>query len=400
MTIIYMLGEFPSASEYFILQELLAMQQRKVRLRILALQRPQGNTFSIPGTATVMQEVTYYKHGFIRALQAHLYCLTTHFGGYITALRQCFARPLPAIRMLAHFQKGVFYTYTLRHEPARHIHAHFASAPAAVAATIGTITNRSYSISAHAHDIYTADSLLEHKIKQARFVVTCTAANKKFLAAKTDPNSLHHIYHGLAIQDWPFIVRNSPNPTGPIRILTVARLVEKKGILYLLQAIALLREQLDIHCTITGDGPLQKQLLQYVNQHGLQQQVTFTGAWPQDKVKALYQSHHLFVLPCLVADNGDRDGLPNVLPEALASGIPVIATPVSAIPELITHRETGLLVQEKNAAEIAAAIQTLVLDPELYAHLARNGRQKVIQQFSMDHGIDQLYALFHQNNLA
>ena len=264
MDIIYLLGEFPSASEYFILQEMAELEQRGASITILVLSTGAGKT-EVPQAAAFMSKVVYYKPGILPALRAHGYSLSVHFSRYLAAwagiAADIMSGPAIAFRRFRYMHKAVFYIHALRKEKASHVHAHFASAPAAVAAYISAVCGRSYSISAHARDIYVPDKMLAAKMAGASFVVTCTAANKKTLEAIAPGVPLHHIYHGLRLSKWPFAERRPLAAGRPVKLLTVARLVEKKGIIYLLKALKLLKDALPVTATIVGDGPDYKSLL-------------------------------------------------------------------------------------------------------------------------------------------
>ncbi len=401
LTIAYIVGHFPSATEYFILNEIVELQKRDTRILIQALRRG-----SAPGTVTDGALSVNYP---APSLAAHAYLLRRRGGAYRRELRQAWAAgkasPVALLKALRDFSTAVAFLYALRGQQVHHLHAHFASLPARIGGLMARLSGLPFSCTAHAHDIYTTDRQeLAGNLADARFVVTCTAYNKSYLEqvlTAQSPACIHHIYHGLELSRWPWQERQFAWAGKAVHVLTVGRLVEKKGTIYLLQAVRQLREQGTPVClTVVGEGPYRGELEAYIRQHQLGEAVRLRGALPQEEVKALYQAADLFVLPCLVAADGDRDGLPNVLLEALAVGLPVVSTPVSAVPELIHHRETGLLIPPKSPEDIAAALRLLISDPQLCRHLSRAGRRKLEREFCIGVSTDRLAALFQAGQVG
>jgi len=245
-----------------------------------------------------------------------------------------------------------------------------------------------FSFTAHAKDIYlTEREELGRKIATAEFVITCTGFNRKYLQEiASNGTPIHLCYHGVDLS------RFSGEPGESRRryaetplILSVGRFCEKKGFPFLIQACHRLKQGgRRFVCRMVGFGPLQEQLEELIRTLELQDCVSLAGKMTQNDLIREYQRADVFVLPCLVADDGDRDGIPNVLVEAMAMRIPVVSTPVSGIGELVDHMENGLLTPEKDSEALAAAIETLLDDPLLRDRLGENGRQKVMAGFSLD----------------
>jgi glycosyltransferase involved in cell wall biosynthesis len=178
-------------------------------------------------------------------------------------------------------------------------------------------------------------------------------------------------------------------------VLAVARLVEKKGLGHLLSAVDILRRRgRRIRVEIIGDGPLRRALETQLLGLGLEDSVKLLGAQPHEMVRLAYRRASLFALPCTVAENGDRDGIPNVLLEAMASGVPVVSTEVSGVPELIESERDGLLVSPNNPTLLADAMERVLASTEFGERLARAARAKIEAQFSLDHGTEELLAIF------
>ncbi len=215
---------------------------------------------------------------------------------------------------------------------------------------------------------------------------------------------LHCIHHGLDLLEFEFRPSRMATRETPV-VLAVARLVEKKGLGHLLTALDILRKRgRCVRAEIIGDGPLRGTLESQIRGLGLTDVVEFLGAQPHENVRLAYGRASLFVLPCTVAENGDRDGIPNVLLEAMASGVPVVSTEISGIPELIESERHGLLVPPNDPVRLADAMDRVLASAELPERLARTARSKIEAEFSLDHGTARLLAAFqprmiHENAL-
>jgi glycosyltransferase involved in cell wall biosynthesis len=180
-------------------------------------------------------------------------------------------------------------------------------------------------------------------------------------------------------------------------ILAVARLAEKKGLPYLIKACKrLVDAKYDFRCLVVGGGPQEPLLRQLISKNNLASYVSLEGVVFQEHLRVYLEQADVFVLPCIVAADGDRDGIPNTLIEAMAMGIPALSTKVSGIPELIEHERTGLLVPEKDERALAEALGRLLDDEPLRLRLGRAGRQRVEQSYALDRNVEKLKAIFEQ----
>lgn len=271
-----------------------------------------------------------------------------------------------------------------------HLHAHYAHDATTVTWLASTITGIPFSFTAHARDLYCEElnpaGLLRRKLNAARFAVTCTEANRSFLQRFDPETPVHRVYHGLNA-DFARLVESRPAPLGrsaaPFRVVGVGRLVEKKGFDVLIDAAATIRDGGEsVEIVIAGpEGGAGPRLRALASERGLDGCVRFTGALPQDRLMAEYAAANAFCLPCRVLDDGDRDGIPNVLMEAMAAGLPVVTTGVSGIPELVVEGVTGLLVPPDDAAALAAALRRVRDEPGLSVRLAEAGRSRVLRDF-------------------
>jgi glycosyltransferase involved in cell wall biosynthesis len=204
---------------------------------------------------------------------------------------------------------------------------------------------------------------------------------------------VHCIYNGLDLHQFTYAPPSTAAAETPV-ILSVGRLIEKKGLGDLLAAVAILRRGRRFRVEIIGSGPLQPALEADVKRRGLEDVVTFRGALPQEEVRRAYQRATIFALPCVVTAQGDRDGMPTVLLEAMASGVPVVSTAVSGIPELIAAGHDGLLVAPHDPGTLADALGLLLADAQLRDRLAQAARNKIDTQFAIERSAQQLLTLF------
>jgi glycosyltransferase involved in cell wall biosynthesis len=282
-------------------------------------------------------------------------------------------------------QAGYLAGYLLPKAPeVVHLHAHFAHSPSSVALFTSLLSGLEFSFTAHAKDIYTTKpAQLKEKIDLAKLVVTCTEYNKKYLLdlAGETKTPIDCVYHGIDIKLFQ-LPEQRRVPKTPYRILTVARLAEKKGIPTILEALALLKDQdLDFEYTLIGDGDDMEEVMAQIFHLGLQNQCRYLGVRTHREVVHEFARADLFVLGCKVAANGDRDGIPNVMVESLAMGLPAVGTTVSALPEIVHDGQTGLLVPPEEPEAMARAMRRLLTDESLRHDVIAAGQQLVQESF-------------------
>ncbi len=400
----YLLKRFPRLSETFILQEMLALEALGLPLRVYAVMDP--NESVVPSDVSRLRApVTYLPAatlgGVTEMAGAHLAMAWHSPGRWLRALAYAVWRR-DALVGLRHFWRAGWLARELRRMGIEHLHAHFANGPAALASFVHRLSGLPYSFTAHAKDIYTTpQNRLAERLGEAKFVVTCTAFNAGYLAdipggASTAP--IHRIYHGVDLQRFQPATKPLDDP--PV-ILGVGRLVEKKGFTYLMEACALLRQRgIRFRCVLIGTGPLVGALRARIDALDLADHVALSGAVTQDELVPIYQQATVMALPCVVLENGDRDGIPNVLVEAMHTGLPVISTPISGIPELISDGENGLLVPPRDVLALANALTRLLTSPHERDRLAANARQTIRERFDLTHNASTLARLFRGDSEA
>jgi len=286
-----------------------------------------------------------------------------------------------------------------------HIHAHFCHDATTVAWMVSRLTRLPFSFTAHAKDIYqrhlNPGNLLERKLAATSFAVTCTFANVEYLRRRSPlPQKIHGIYHGLDTLRFGPACDDERQcrtaATAPRRLLTIGRHVEKKGFIYLVDACRILRDRaVSFQLDIIGENGDQSEVLQEtILAAGLQNHVSLLSPVPQQALLEYYQAATAFVLPCIVLEDGDRDGIPNVIAEAMACALPVVVTGISGIPELVKDDINGVIVPTRDAHRLANAIERLLRNPQKCRQLGANARHKIEQVFDARHTHLRLRALF------
>jgi glycosyltransferase involved in cell wall biosynthesis len=380
---------YPRLSETFIINELLLLEKLGHRLHIFALRDP-GEATMHERVRQVRAPVTYipdyfwpYFGAFMRT---NIRLWWRRPGVYWHALC-CAMRSSWQQRSTATIKRFMQAAYLVENglpdTNVTHVHAHFSHDPTTVAFFVSWLTGMGYSFSAHAKDIYLQETdVLRLKIARARFAVTCTEYNKIYLqqlAGTATP--ILRCYHGINL-DFFSAPEQAPARACP-HILSIGRLVPKKGFPMLLQALHLLRQKgIAFRCTIIGSGPLESVLRQQIVECGLDGCVTLLAPMSQEELLQYYRAADVFALACEVHHDGDRDGLPNVIVEAMAMGLPVMSTHVSGIPECVEHGVHGILVAEKDAVAFADGLLTLLSQPDKMRQFGRAGREKVARDFN------------------
>jgi glycosyltransferase involved in cell wall biosynthesis len=267
-----------------------------------------------------------------------------------------------------------------------------------VVRVVSLLTGIPYSFSAHASDIWHDKLLLREKVHEARFVSCCNCCGQDELrreALAQDREKVHLIYHGIDI-------RRFKPPEGGVRnprlVLSVGRFDPVKGFPVLIEACRLLREQgVPFECRMVGDGDEFAKVKDLVTRHKLESHVHLLGGLPQDQIIRHYQEASVFVLPCIEGDDGRHDGLPNVVLEAMACGVPVVSTPIGAVREAVEDNVNGILCKPNSAEHLAEAIRRVLTQEDLRTRLGRNARECVTTRFDSQASIEPLIRLFQSH---
>jgi glycosyltransferase involved in cell wall biosynthesis len=408
----YILRSYPRLSQTFILNEILALEQLGRRIQIFAVTDPQ-EPVTQPRARAVRAPVQYLDQVQRRAratiLGEHIALALAHPGRYLTTLAYVLRHTdweagYSASSRGTCFLQAVYLARLLGRAPSRpehrigHLHAHFAHDPTLIALLVHRLTGISYSFTAHARDLYQIPvAALGERIAEADAVVTCCGANLRYLhevAPEVAPGKARLIPHGVELRE--FYPGPDPAPaSGLPLILSVGRLVEKKGFPDLLHACRLLKQRgYAFRCVIYGDGPLRDALAATIARLELAGDVVLAGEHPQEALLPVFQQATVFALTPFVTSDGDRDGVPNVLVEAMACAVPVVSTAVAGVPELVQHDVNGLLVAPHDIPAIADALAALLTDEPRRARLGAAARQTVVDHFDLHAAAEQLADLF------
>lgn len=392
----YVLRKFPVLSETFVLNEILALEARGIPVHVFSLMRPNDPHFH-QNLAQLKAPISYLPGPaeFGRLLRYNRRAAKRFGRQYYRTLLFVLLKGRP--KLLWRFLQSAFIADRARRFKISHLHAHFATRSTTAAMLTSMITEIPYSFTAHAYDIYKkiySRKVIGSKVKSADFVITISEVNKTFLEKLQAGagNKIKLIHNGINLERFR---PNGVTPATPFTILAVARLIEKKGLPVLIEACKELRDRgVDFRCLIIGEGRQRPQLLNMIKAWRLEDHVRLLGALKNDEVLKWYHAAHLFVLPSIVSSNGDREGLPVSIVEALACGLPVVSTPVGGIPEAVLDRHNGLMVESGDAAALAHGLHETIEDKELYGRLQANARASVLERFDQAKTTEKLCHLF------
>jgi len=383
----YVLETFPSPSETFIANEIRGLAECGADVTVLALRKGSGG-LGVPAQVVypLMEPGAARPPGPGQVLERAL-----------DAVR--LGRTSPRDLLLGLRRAGVARAFAIEAERRgiRHLHAHFASLPTDLALMAARIAGTSVSFSAHARDLYVGKTGLARKLRRARLCLTCTEANAALVRSLAEPRDrakVACVYHGTDLERFAFRPRTEPG--GPPRIVAIGRMVPKKGFESLLQACALLKERQEFACEIVGDGPLAGHLSALSNRLGLAGIVTFPGWAPYEEMPAVYERADVLAGPCVQAPDGDRDALPNVIVEAMAGGVAVVASDLGGIAEAVRHEETGLLCPPGDARALADALSRMLGDAALRGRVAAGARKLAEQKFDCRKSARTVYELLRR----
>ncbi len=398
---------YPRLSETFIAQEILGLQTAGLDLELISLRHPtdtKRHPVHEEITAPVRYLPEYVHHEPRRCFDAWL--KARRLPGYRKA-RQIWLNDLWRDRTRnrgRRFVQAMVAAIELG-EDVGWLYGHFIHTPGSVTRYAAIMRELPFSISAHAKDIWTSpDWELSEKLDDAQWTVTCTKGGADHLGSlAANKGAVKLLYHGLDLTRFPApgeeeigSLNDGSTPDGTVRFLSVGRAVEKKGFDTLLQALSLLPTDLHWRWVHIAGGPLLAELKRQGDDLGISAKLEFLGSQAQSRVLQAYRECDIFVLPCRIASDGDRDGLPNVIVEAQSQGVPVISTPISGIPELIEDGANGLLIEPDQPEKLASAIDQLSRNPKRRRVMGQHGIDIVHQKFNAATEINQLIDLVRQ----
>jgi glycosyltransferase involved in cell wall biosynthesis len=398
MKVLYITSSFSLITHTFITREVDALRRRGIQVDLLSLRPSPPDQVSSQPECDLAGEMVLYPVALGSIVAAKVRWLAKNPRGIWRSLCAAVSDPRDSVVTKLKLLYKIFVTATVAErimkEGYEHIHAHFASDPATYALYLHLLTGIPFSFTGHAADIYRDPIALLPKLKLATGLVAISQFNLDYYRTLTPELRPHRVVHcGIDLGAFPLAPRPAPDDT--LEIFALGRLVEKKGFRYLIEAVALLRDGgVECRARIAGPGPLLPELEALTHSLRLADRVTFPGSLGQDQVKDYLRQAHVFALPAVPGADGDVDGIPVVLMEAMALGCPVVSTRVSGIPELVRHEETGLLVDPADPQGLATALARLAREPELGARLSASGRQLIERDFNIEVSAQQLEEFF------
>jgi glycosyltransferase involved in cell wall biosynthesis len=395
----YVIGTYPRLTTTFIDREVRILRRLGIPLQVVSIRRPNG--VLSPEQRTLQSNVHYVLPTSAReVLRSHLSFIVSRPAAYVGTFLHLVSRAHPTFatrrRTILHFVLGVHISRVLRDRyPTDHIHAHFVDRAALVALIAGRLLKKPFSATAHAADIHVNPVLLPEKIGEAKFIASISRYGESHLRAMEangSPSNVRCIYNGIEVR------RYQPREVfrrEPALLLSVGQLKQKKGFGYLIDACAQLRDRgVEFTCEVVGEGPLGPDLAEMIDRLALRDRVSLLGPLPHEAVIAKYGEATIFVLPCVTGVDGDRDGIPTVILEAMAMGLPVVSTDLSGIPEAVQQGTTGLLVEPGDSKALADALAQLLEDEESRRRMGVQGRRRIVETFDSETNVKNLLKEF------
>jgi glycosyltransferase involved in cell wall biosynthesis len=401
--IAYLAPEIPSLSATFVYGEILALQQRNITITSLSIDRPHLPELDINLQQLLAKTTFLYERHWLAVLQDNFAVFRQNPFRYLAIIGLIFQDILhlglfnsTALKLLYHFWQASAVASILQRNQCEHLHIHFSYVPTQVGMYGALLANIPFSFTSHANDLFERCWLMKQKINRCQFAVTISEYNRQFLKTKINQikiDKVKVIHCGINLNDYTFQLKSSFSET--IRIKSLGRFVEKKGFDTLILAAVTLRNQgLDFHLEIGGDGPEKAKLWQLITEYQLSSHITLVGSLSHQAVFPWLREADIFVLACKQDHNGDRDGIPVVLMEAMAVGIPVISTQISGIPELIEDGVSGFLAVPNDSQSLADKIMQCLSQSEQMPMITSQARAKIEASFNIEKTTEQLLELF------
>jgi glycosyltransferase involved in cell wall biosynthesis len=397
----YILSRFPKVSETFILREIIALQDKGVEIELYPLVLEKQAVVH-PEAKPWVEKLHYFSWVSVDVFGANIRSFSRAPFGYIKLWgRTMFgnvSNPKFLVRALVIFPKAVRMAEEMQKQGIQHIHAHFATHPALAAWIIHNLTGISYSITVHAHDIYVTQTMLGTKLEKASFIIAISEFNRLFLSqhlGEEIKNKIQIVHCGINPAMYAGGDKASLNEQFYIK--SIGSLQDYKGMRYLIKACALLVERdIPFECEIIGEGEKRASLEVLIRAYKLEEKVFLAGAKTQSEVAEALAKANCYVQPSIITESGKMEGIPVSIMEALGSGLPVVASDISGISELVRSDETGYLVPEKDPVKLADALEHVFRHPKEVSSLAKKGQKLVAKEYDMDANSTRVAVLFEK----
>jgi colanic acid/amylovoran biosynthesis glycosyltransferase len=392
--IAYVMSRFPKLTETFVLYELLALARCGHSVEVYPLLRVREGPVH-PEAERVAAEATYLPFLSVAIVRSQLRYLRhsprTYLATLGAVLRHTWGNRNFFLGGIAIFPKAV-HIAALLEDRVDHVHCHFANHPATTGYVVHRLTGIPFSFTAHGSDLHVSQHMLCEKVRAAAFVVAISDYNRRFIVETCGEDVACKVeVVRCGVDTSAFRPREARAASGSLRILCVASLEEVKGHAHLLEACRiLLADGAPVTCTFVGSGPCEPRLRRQVAACGLEEAIRFAGPRTRPQVVDLLRDADVAVVPSVETARGDREGIPVALTEAMSAGLPVVASDLSGIPELVEHGRTGLLVPPGDPSALAAALRRLGDDSALRERLGREGRRVVLERYDLVRSTRQL----------
>lgn len=402
----YIMSRFPKLTETFILYEMIAMQNQGIQIEVYPLLREPVEVMH-PEAAPFVQAAHYQPFISLPIIRANLYFLLRKPFAYLAILWTLLRANWGSFGFLTGamgiFPKSVLFAYQMQEQGIGHVHAHFASHPAAAGFIIHRLVGIPYSFTAHGSDLHRDRHMLAEKVAEAAFVAAISNYNKELIITECHgkyADKVHVVHCGVDTEVFRQRSHETPFEKGenPFMVLCIGTLHEVKGQAYLIEACNTLNKKgIDFVCHFVGDGEDRASLVELTEKYGLSEKVRFHGRLTRNEIARLLLDADILVAPSVPTSDGRREGIPVVLMEAMGSSVPVIASNISGIPELAADNETGLLTPPRESAAIADAVERYITDPDLRKRLGQAGREKVLAEFDLNKNAEILAKYFFKD---
>ncbi|MEE9398172.1 MAG: glycosyltransferase family 4 protein [Methylococcales bacterium] len=393
------MSRFPKLTETFILHEILALEKNNVAVEVFPLLREHQKT-SHPEALRLTQSAHFLPFISLPIFAANWFFFSRNPKAYLYVLAEIIKGTFGSVNFfvgaIGIFPKSVRFAYEMQTLGITHIHAHFCTHPAVAALIAHRLTGIPFSFTAHGSDLHVERRMLAEKVNAAAFVVTVSDFNKAVIVnecGKIVHEKVHVIHCGVDVTQLP--TKSNWSLEGSLSILSVASFEEVKGHKFLVEACRILAHQgIQFRCHFVGEGPLFQAIVNQVSELGLKDMFHFHGGLARDEVIKLLADADVFVLASVPTKQGKREGIPVSLMEAMGSGVPVVASNLSGIPELVQHKVSGLLVSPQDSVSLANALENYYQSEELREEIGRSGKQQVVEQFDLEKNAIKLIELF------
>jgi glycosyltransferase involved in cell wall biosynthesis len=384
----YIMSRFPKISETFILYEILEMEKLGASVEVYPLLRERQPVVH-PEAEKMCARAHFLPFLSWFIVRANLHFTLTRPLRYFTALLEALfgtiRHPNFFFGALAYWPKAVAFAFKMKQQGVEHVHAHFCNHPALAAFIVHRLTGIPYSFIAHGSDLHKNRTMLGKKVAASSFALTVSKFNLAVLQSACDESTRKKtlILH-CGIDPEVFLPKKKTANGGALRIVCVASFEEVKGHRHLVEACRILRErEVEFVCDLIGDGPQRAAITEQIKAAHLEKRVILHGSMTRGDVVRMLAAADVKVLASVPTAEGKREGVPVVLMEAMACGLPVISSRLSGIPELVDNMHTGILVPPGDAAVLARALEQLQHDPALRERMGKAGREKVLREYNL-----------------